>query len=213
MDVFGDGKEPDVKASLAVRMRNCSSRESTAHVSTAQVLACTRISLPLYACTYKSVCPSVCACVCMCCVQSKCLHAFVSPVHASVWAQALCNVRFSLSVGSVCAGVQVWYLIPPSRSASVQKMLRSYVAFESADYALHSLTVQLSPSLFLENRIPLYRVEQKENEFLMLWPRTYHAGFNLGWVACIRTKRKNTFAPLSDSSGVVHRYKRVQIKR
>lgn len=94
--------------------------------------------------------------------------------------------NFLLLFFCACVGVrvgvffQVWYLIPSSRASKVERMLQSYVALEPAEHVLHSLTVQLSPSLFLENRIPLYRVEQKENEFLMLWPRTYHAGFNLG---------------------------------
>ncbi|OEH76937.1 jmjc domain-containing protein [Cyclospora cayetanensis] len=48
-------------------------------------------------------------------------------------------------------------------------------------YVLHSLTVQLPPSLFVENGIPVYRIEQHPKEFVMLWPRTYHAGFNAGF--------------------------------
>eukprot|EP00070_Physeter_catodon_P037340 XP_028344234.1 uncharacterized protein LOC114486129 [Physeter catodon] len=60
-------------------------------------------------------------------------------------------------------------------------MLQRYLNTKDSDYVLHSLTVQLPPSLFIQHRVPVYRVEQKENEFIMLWPRTYHAGFNAGF--------------------------------
>ncbi|CBZ54889.1 hypothetical protein NCLIV_053150 [Neospora caninum Liverpool] len=76
---------------------------------------------------------------------------------------------------------KIWYLIPPSRAPSVERLLQSYLSEKDPEYVLHSLTVQLPPSLFVENRIPIYRAEQKTNEFLMLWPRTFHAGFNTGF--------------------------------
>ncbi|PFH33963.1 histone lysine demethylase JMJC1/KDM5D/JARID1D [Besnoitia besnoiti] len=76
---------------------------------------------------------------------------------------------------------KIWYLIPPSRAPSVERLLQSYLVEKDSDYVLHSLTVQLPPSLFVENRLPVYRIEQHANEFLMLWPRTFHAGFNTGF--------------------------------
>ncbi|XP_058515402.1 uncharacterized protein LOC131478857, partial [Ochotona princeps] len=76
---------------------------------------------------------------------------------------------------------KLWYVIPPSRAPSVERMLQRYLNTKDSEYVLHSLTVQLPPSLFIQHRVPVYRVEQKENEFIMLWPRTYHAGFNAGF--------------------------------
>ncbi|KAL8433549.1 hypothetical protein ACSSS7_003840 [Eimeria intestinalis] len=76
---------------------------------------------------------------------------------------------------------KIWYVVPPSRAPSVERTLQSYLADRDPHYVLHSLTVQLPPSLFVENGIPVYRIEQHPNEFVMLWPRTYHAGFNAGF--------------------------------
>lgn len=76
--------------------------------------------------------------------------------------------------------MQIWYVVPPSRAPSVERALQSYLANKDPQYVLHSLTVQLPPSLFVENGIPVYRMEQRSGEFVMLWPRTYHAGFNVG---------------------------------
>ncbi|KAL8428213.1 hypothetical protein Efla_005315 [Eimeria flavescens] len=75
----------------------------------------------------------------------------------------------------------IWYVVPPSRAPSVERTLQSYLADRDPQYVLHSLTVQLPPSLFVENGIPVYRIEQHPKEFVMLWPRTYHAGFNAGF--------------------------------
>ncbi|KAF8821913.1 histone lysine demethylase JMJC1/KDM5D/JARID1D [Cardiosporidium cionae] len=75
---------------------------------------------------------------------------------------------------------KVWYVVPPSRAASVERLLKNYVTNGKSDYALHSLTVQLSPSILLNNKVPVYRAIQNENEFILLWPRTFHAGFNSG---------------------------------
>lgn len=40
---------------------------------------------------------------------------------------------------------------------------------------------QLSPSILKEEGVPVYRVVQKAGEFVLTFPRAYHAGFNCGF--------------------------------
>ncbi|KYK62634.1 histone lysine demethylase JMJC1/KDM5D/JARID1D [Toxoplasma gondii TgCatPRC2] len=104
---------------------------------------------------------------------------------------------------------KVWYLVPPSRAPSVERLLQSYLSEKDPEYVLHSLTVQLPPALFVENRIPIYRTEQRTNEFLLLWPRTFHAGFNAGF----NCNEACNFAPaswLSWGRKSVHAYRFVR---
>lgn len=63
----------------------------------------------------------------------------------------------------------------------MEKLLVGYTSTEDREFALYSLRVQLSPNLLLSNNIPVYRIVQEPNEFVLLWPRTYHAGFNVGF--------------------------------
>lgn len=100
---------------------------------------------------------------------------FIAPVSAS---QATSSWHV---FGMLVLLLQIWYVVPPSRAPSVERTLQSYLADRDPHYVLHSLTVQLPPSLFVENNIPVYRIEQHAKEFVMLWPRTYHAGFNAGY--------------------------------
>lgn len=76
---------------------------------------------------------------------------------------------------------KIWYVVPPSRGASMEKLMKEYLSANDPDYVVHSLTVQLSPSLLLDNRLKVYRVVQQPGEFVLLWPRTYHAGLNTGF--------------------------------
>ena len=40
---------------------------------------------------------------------------------------------------------------------------------------------QLSPSVLKSEGVPVYRVVQKAGEFVLTFPRAYHAGFNCGF--------------------------------
>ncbi|KAL9685685.1 hypothetical protein QQ045_023136 [Rhodiola kirilowii] len=53
--------------------------------------------------------------------------------------------------------------------------------FEEQPGLLHELVTQLSPSVLKSEGVPVYRVVQQPGEFVLTFPRAYHAGFNCGF--------------------------------
>jgi histone demethylase JARID1 len=45
---------------------------------------------------------------------------------------------------------------------------------------MHHITTTISPGLLLEKGVPVYRAVQCPGEFMVTFPRGYHAGFNAG---------------------------------
>lgn len=46
---------------------------------------------------------------------------------------------------------------------------------------IYKLTIQIPVEVFLKNNIPVYKNIQRKNEFIFLWPKTFHGGFNSGY--------------------------------
>ncbi|GAW83499.1 JmjC domain containing protein [Plasmodium gonderi] len=46
---------------------------------------------------------------------------------------------------------------------------------------IYKLTIQVPIEVFLKNNIPVYKNIQRKNEFIFLWPKTFHGGFNSGY--------------------------------
>ncbi|EUD68980.1 hypothetical protein C922_00671 [Plasmodium inui San Antonio 1] len=46
---------------------------------------------------------------------------------------------------------------------------------------IYKLTIQVPIEVFLKNKIPVYKNIQRKNEFIFLWPKTFHGGFNSGY--------------------------------
>ncbi|SOV13360.1 JmjC domain containing protein [Plasmodium gaboni] len=46
---------------------------------------------------------------------------------------------------------------------------------------IYKLTIQIPVEVFLRNNIPVYKNIQRKNEFIFLWPKTFHGGFNSGY--------------------------------
>lgn len=76
---------------------------------------------------------------------------------------------------------KIWYVVPPAEAPAMQKLMCDYIGHRDPADVLHSLTVQISPTLLKRNSISVYRLEQRENEYILLWPRTFHCGFNTGF--------------------------------
>lgn len=47
--------------------------------------------------------------------------------------------------------------------------------------ALYHLNTMLSPVEVLRNHVPIYRTDQKPGEFIITFPKAYHAGFSHGF--------------------------------
>jgi len=53
--------------------------------------------------------------------------------------------------------------------------------FENQSDLLHQLVTIMNPNLLMERGVPVYRTDQQAGEFVITFPRSYHAGFNQGY--------------------------------
>lgn len=78
---------------------------------------------------------------------------------------------------------KVWYGVPGSSASMLEKTMKMYLPdlFEEQPDLLNELVTQLSPSILRNEGVPVYRVIQQAGEFVLTFPRAYHAGFNCGF--------------------------------
>ncbi|CAH8343469.1 unnamed protein product [Eruca vesicaria subsp. sativa] len=78
---------------------------------------------------------------------------------------------------------KVWYGVPGSHATSLEKTMRKYLPdlFEETPDLLHVLVTQFSPSILKDEGVPVYRAVQHQGEYVITFPRAYHAGFNSGF--------------------------------
>ncbi|KAG2309078.1 hypothetical protein Bca52824_028826 [Brassica carinata] len=78
---------------------------------------------------------------------------------------------------------KIWYGVPGSHATSLEKAMRKYLPylFDETPDLLHVLVTQFSPSILKAEGVPVYRAVQKAGEFVLTFPRAYHAGFNSGF--------------------------------
>lgn len=76
---------------------------------------------------------------------------------------------------------KIWYIASPGNASKVENVLKNYLASESEEFAVYSLKVQVPPDVLISNGIPVYRIVQRENEFVFAWPRAFHSGLNVGF--------------------------------
>ena len=53
--------------------------------------------------------------------------------------------------------------------------------FDQAPDLLHHITTIMNPNLLQAEGVPIYRTDQHCGEFVVTFPRAYHAGFNQGF--------------------------------
>lgn len=78
---------------------------------------------------------------------------------------------------------KTWYGVPAAYAEELENVMKENAPelFESQPDLLHQLVTILNPSVLLEKNIPVYRVHQEPGEFVITFPRVYHAGFNQGF--------------------------------
>ncbi|KAL9686168.1 hypothetical protein QQ045_023623 [Rhodiola kirilowii] len=81
---------------------------------------------------------------------------------------------------------KVWYGVPGSHASALESAMKKHLPdlFEEQPGLLHELVTQLSPSVLKSEGVPVYRVVQQPGEFVLTFPRAYHAGFNCGGFNC-----------------------------
>lgn len=73
---------------------------------------------------------------------------------------------------------KIWYAIPPYYAAKFERMFRGRYVCGSYFQHKHLL---VDPRYLRLNLIPVYMAEQAEGEFIITFPRAYHAGFSCGF--------------------------------
>nr|VDD44171.1 unnamed protein product [Brassica oleracea] len=78
---------------------------------------------------------------------------------------------------------KVWYGVPGSNATALEKAMRKHLPdlFEEQPDLLHGLVTQFSPSILKDEGVQVYRVVQNAGEYVLTFPRAYHAGFNCGF--------------------------------
>lgn len=76
-----------------------------------------------------------------------------------------------------------WYAIPPEHSERFERLAANF--FSSAvkqcrSFLRHKMFL-ISPNILKNYSIPVSKVIQQQGQFIVTFPRGYHAGFNLGY--------------------------------
>ncbi|KAK9716151.1 hypothetical protein RND81_06G214200 [Saponaria officinalis] len=89
-----------------------------------------------------------------------------------------------------CGASKTWYGIPGGAALQFEKIVREQVynkdilSSEGEDGAFDVLlekTTLFPPSILLKNGVPVFKAVQKPGEFVVTFPRAYHAGFSHGF--------------------------------
>ena len=78
---------------------------------------------------------------------------------------------------------KTWYGVPGEMAEKFEKCIRNIVPelFEAQEDLLHQLVTIINPNLITEQNISVYRLDQQAGEYVITFPRSYHAGFNQGY--------------------------------
>ncbi|XP_020085320.1 lysine-specific demethylase JMJ706-like isoform X3 [Ananas comosus] len=89
-----------------------------------------------------------------------------------------------------CGAFKTWYGIPGHAALAFEKVVQEHVyereilPCEGEDAAFDVLlgkTTMFPPNILLEHGVPVYKAVQKPGEFVITFPRAYHAGFSHGY--------------------------------
>ncbi|KAJ8555179.1 hypothetical protein K7X08_012675 [Anisodus acutangulus] len=89
-----------------------------------------------------------------------------------------------------CGAAKTWYGIPGHAALDFEKVVREHVytndilAADGEDGAFDVLlgkTTLFPPNILSEHGVPVYKAVQKPGEFVVTFPRAYHAGFSHGF--------------------------------
>lgn len=77
---------------------------------------------------------------------------------------------------------KVWYGIPGDEAERFDQVMRESVPelFADQNDLLHHMTTALNPRFLIEKGVPVYSCHQNAGEFVVTFPRAYHAGYNEG---------------------------------
>ncbi|KAG8296501.1 Lysine-specific demethylase 5A [Homalodisca vitripennis] len=78
---------------------------------------------------------------------------------------------------------KTWYGVPGCKAEIFETAMKSAAPelFQSQPDLLHQLVTIMNPNVLMESGVPVYRTDQHAGEFVITFPRAYHAGFNQGY--------------------------------
>ncbi|XP_066248844.1 lysine-specific demethylase 5 [Euwallacea similis] len=78
---------------------------------------------------------------------------------------------------------KTWYGVPGSKAEAFEETMKSAAPelFHSQPDLLHQLVTIMNPNILMNAGVPVYRTDQHAGEFVVTFPRAYHAGFNQGY--------------------------------
>ncbi|KXJ81391.1 hypothetical protein RP20_CCG000730 [Aedes albopictus] len=78
---------------------------------------------------------------------------------------------------------KTWYGVPGTRAEEFEVAMKSAAPelFQSQPDLLHQLVTIMNPNILMNANVPVYRTDQHAGEFIVTFPRAYHAGFNQGY--------------------------------
>lgn len=88
-----------------------------------------------------------------------------------------------------CGEAKTWYGIPGHAALDFEKVVREHVythdilSTDGEDGVFDVLlgkTTLFPPNVLLEHGVPVYKAVQKPGDFIITFPRAYHAGFSHG---------------------------------
>ncbi|GBP65085.1 hypothetical protein EVAR_46879_1, partial [Eumeta japonica] len=78
---------------------------------------------------------------------------------------------------------KTWYGVPGSKAEQFEAAMKAEAPelFQLQPDLLHQLVTIMNPNILMKAGVPVYRVDQHAGEFVITFPRAYHAGFNQGY--------------------------------
>ena len=78
---------------------------------------------------------------------------------------------------------KTWYGVPGKSAEDFERVMKEAAPelFEAQPDLLHQLVTIISPNALTAKGVPVVRTNQYAGEFVITFPRSYHAGFNHGY--------------------------------
>uniref|UniRef100_T1IT35 [histone H3]-trimethyl-L-lysine(4) demethylase n=1 Tax=Strigamia maritima TaxID=126957 RepID=T1IT35_STRMM len=78
---------------------------------------------------------------------------------------------------------KTWYGVSGKHADAFENSMKSAAPelFETQPDLLHQLVTIMNPNILMKAKVPVYRTNQNAGEFVVTFPRAYHAGFNQGY--------------------------------
>lgn len=78
---------------------------------------------------------------------------------------------------------KTWYGVPGTEAENFEQSMKSAAPelFQSQPDLLHQLVTIMNPNVLMDAGVPVFRTDQQAGEFVITFPRAYHAGFNQGY--------------------------------